>query len=381
MTASRTRADLIVGARPNFVKAAPLHAALRIHPSEFDVRLVHTGQHYDARMSDVFFRDLGLPTPDVHLQVGSADAGAQTGEIMIRYERAFDPDPPDLVLVVGDVNSTVACALVAASRGAALAHIEAGLRSFDHSMPEEINRIVTDRISDFLFTPSADGNENLLREGTPAEQIFLVGNVLIDALAARESAIDGSRALAEMGLERRRYGVVTLHRPSNVDDADRLADILESLGALSDDLALVFPVHPRTRETLTRFQRHGARRRPPNLRLTEPLGYVDFLKLVKESALVITDSGGVQEETTYLGIPCVTMRENTERPITVSEGTNTVVGLDRERLRTEVARILAGRYKLGRRPAQWDGHTAPRIVEILRAYHRGEIRRRRRSVS
>jgi UDP-N-acetylglucosamine 2-epimerase (non-hydrolysing) len=374
---SRLRVDLIVGARPNLVKAAPLHAALRAHPSEFDVRLVHTGQHYDERMSDVFFRDLGLPTPDVHLQVGSANAGAQTGEIMIRYERAYECDPPDLVIVVGDVNSTLACALVAVQHGAALAHVEAGLRSFDRRMLEEINRVVTDRISDLLFTPSADADQNLLREGTPAAQIFLVGNVLIDALAARESAIDACRVLDDMRLERRRYGVVTLHRPENVDDADHLAEILESLAISSADLALVFPVHPRTRETLTRLEGHGRQLTLGTARLTDPLGYLDFLKLVKESALVITDSGGVQEETTYLGIPCLTVREQTERPVTVTEGTNIVVGRDRDRLQAEVARILAGRPKVGTRPALWDGWAASRIIEILRAYRRGEIDLRR----
>ena len=367
---------MIVGARPNFVKAAPLHRALRAYAAEFDVRLVHTGQHYDVHMSDVFFHDLGLPAPDVALSVGSGESGAQTGEIMIRYERELIRDPAELVLVLGDVNSTVACAIVAVKRGAILGHIEAGLRSFDRSMPEEVNRVLTDRIADFLFTASADGNENLLREGTPAEQIFLVGNTLIDTLVARQSAIDASPALQSAGLTRRGYAVVTLHRPSNVDDPGRLSAILRALAAMPD-VSFVFPVHPRTREALARVAGLGAPSSAPNLLLMQPLGYTDFLKLVKESSLVVTDSGGLQEETTYLGVPCLTVRENTERPITISEGTNVLVGRDGDRLIAAVRRILAGHGKVGRPPALWDGSAASRIVDVLRAYHRGEVHARR----
>jgi UDP-N-acetylglucosamine 2-epimerase (non-hydrolysing) len=370
------RTDLIVGARPNFVKAAPLYRALRAHPAEFDVRLVHTGQHYDFKMSDVFFADLGLPQPDVHLSAGSGEHGVQTGEIMIRYEREFMRDPAQLVLVLGDVNSTVACALVAVKRGAAVGHVEAGLRSYDRTMPEEINRVLTDRISDFLFTPSADADENLLREGVPEEQIFLVGNIMIDSLVALLGDIDQSESLAVAGVTPRTYVVVTLHRPSNVDDLSKLNAILETLASLQRNLQFVFPVHPRTRQMLAQLGSDGTLGKLTNVRFMDPLGYKDFLKLVKESLFVITDSGGIQEESTYLDIPCLTMRDNTERPITLSEGTNVLVGRDRARVLAEARKILAGEGKRGMRPALWDGRTAQRIVAVLRAFHRGDLRMR-----
>jgi UDP-N-acetylglucosamine 2-epimerase (non-hydrolysing) len=370
------RTDLIVGARPNFVKAAPLYRALRAYPAEFDLRLVHTGQHYDFKMSDVFFADLGLPQPDVHLSAGSGEHGVQTGEIMIRYEREFMNDPAQLVLVLGDVNSTVACALVAVKRGAAVGHVEAGLRSYDRGMPEEINRVLTDRMSDFLFTPSADANENLLREGVPDTQIFLVGNIMIDSLVALLGDIDRSQSLAQVGLTPRTYVVVTLHRPSNVDDLGKLDGILATLATLPRHIQFVFPVHPRTRQMLAQLGSDSALAKLTNVRFMDPLGYKDFLKLVKESLFVITDSGGIQEESTYLDIPCLTMRDNTERPITLSEGTNVLVGRDPTRVLAEARKILAGEGKRGMRPALWDGCTAQRIVAVLQAYRRGDVRMR-----
>ncbi len=359
---TKRRVDLIVGARPNFVKAAPLHRALRRFPAEFDVRLVHTGQHYDASMSDVFFADLDMPTPDVFLDVGSADHGTQTGTVMIRYEAAFLERRPDLVLVLGDVNSTVACALVATKQGARVGHVEAGLRSFDRTMPEEINRIVTDRISDLLFTPSADGDENLRREGV-TEGVHLVGNVMIDSLVGFADRIDASDALARYGLQSRSYALLTLHRPSNVDESATLAHIMRTLREVQSEMPVVFPVHPRTRQRLAAL---GLLDASDGLQLLDPVGYRDFLRLLKDARVVITDSGGIQEESTFLHVPCLTVRDNTERPITVELGTNVLVGRGGATLLPELRKILAGRGNRGRIPPLWDGRTADRIVEILR---------------
>jgi UDP-N-acetylglucosamine 2-epimerase (non-hydrolysing) len=345
----------IIGARPNFMKVAPVLNALTGREN-LEQTLVHTGQHYDVNMSDVFFQQLGMPAPDVNLAVGSGTHAKQTAEIMIRLEPVMVERQPDIVLVYGDVNSTVATALVCAKLDVRVGHVEAGLRSFDRTMPEEINRLVTDQLSDLLFTPSEDGDENLRREGIPAEKIFRVGNVMIDSLVrllpvARKTKIDG---LPD------RYALVTLHRPANVDDSVTLKGILESLLEVNRDLAVVFPAHPRTRKRIADFGLNAGQ-----LRLLDPLPYVDFLGLQSRATVVITDSGGIQEETTYLGVPCLTVRENTERPITVSMGTNVLVGRDREKLRSELSRVLGGQAKKGTVPPLWDGCAGERIADIL----------------
>src|SRR5271163_3362124 len=350
----------IVGARPNFMKVAPVMNALKARPHVVQT-LVHTGQHYDANMSDVFFEQLGIPVPDVNLAVGSGSHARQTAEIMTRFEPVLLERNPDLVLVYGDVNSTVATALVCAKLGVRVGHVEAGLRSFDRTMPEEINRLVTDQLADMLFTPSEDGDENLRREGISAEKIFRVGNVMIDSLvrllpAAQKSSTND---LPD------RYALVTLHRPANVDDSARLRGILESLLEVNRDLAVVFPAHPRTRQRIADFGLNAGQ-----LLVLDPLPYVDFLGLQSRATVVITDSGGIQEETTYLGIPCLTVRENTERPITVSMGTNVLVGRDREKLRTELSRVLGGNAKKGTVPPLWDGHAGERIAEVVVDRHK-----------
>jgi UDP-N-acetylglucosamine 2-epimerase (non-hydrolysing) len=326
--------------------------------------LVHTGQHYDVNMSDVFFQQLGIPAPDVNLAVGSGSHARQTAEIMIRLEPVVLERQPDIALVYGDVNSTVATALVCAKLGVPVGHVEAGLRSFDRTMPEEINRLVTDQLADLLFTPSEDGDENLRKEGISADRIFRVGNVMIDSLvrllpAAHATALPTAVPIKTDGLPER-YALVTLHRPANVDDNVRLKGILESLLEVNQDLAVVFPAHPRTRKRIEDFGLNAGQ-----LRLLDPLPYVDFLGLQSRATVVITDSGGIQEETTYLGMPCLTVRENTERPITVSMGTNVLVGHDREKLRAELARVLAGKAKKGTVPPLWDGHAGERIADIL----------------
>jgi UDP-N-acetylglucosamine 2-epimerase (non-hydrolysing) len=345
----------IVGARPNFMKVAPVMIALREHQSVVQT-LIHTGQHYDENMSDVFFQQLGIPTPDVNLSVGSSTHAKQTAEIMMRLEPVVTERQPDIVLVYGDVNSTVATALVCAKLGVRIGHVEAGLRSFDRTMPEEINRLVTDQLAGLLFTPSIDGDENLGREGIAPEKIFRVGNVMIDSLVrllpmAKKTSVDG---LAE------RYALVTLHRPANVDDGVRLKRILESLLGVNREMAVVFPAHPRTRQRIADFRLDSG-----NLRLLDPVPYIEFLGLQSRAAVVITDSGGIQEETTYLGVPCLTMRENTERPITVTMGTNVLVGRDPEKLRAEFSRVLSGSAKKGSVPPLWDGHAGERIADIL----------------
>jgi UDP-N-acetylglucosamine 2-epimerase (non-hydrolysing) len=345
----------IVGTRPNFMKVAPVLNALKERENVVQT-LIHTGQHYDVNMSDVFFQQLGIPAPDVNLAVGSGSHAKQTAEIMTRLEPVVLERQPDIVLVYGDVNSTVAAALVCAKLGVQIGHVEAGLRSFDRTMPEEINRLVTDQLADLLFTPSEDGDENLRREGIAPEKIFRVGNVMIDSLVrllptAQKTKIEG---LPE------RYALVTLHRPANVDDGATLKGILESLLEVSRDLAVVFPAHPRTRQRIADFGLNAGQ-----LRLLDPLPYVDFLGLQSCATVVITDSGGIQEETTYLGVPCLTVRENTERPITVSMGTNVLVGRDSEKLRAELWRVLSGNAKKGTVPPLWDGHTGDRIADIL----------------
>ena len=345
----------IVGARPNFMKVAPVLGALQGRENVVQT-LIHTGQHYDVNMSEVFFSQLGIPAPDVNLAVGSGSHAQQTAEIMIRLEPVIIERRPDIVLVYGDVNSTVATVLVCAKLGVRVGHVEAGLRSFDRTMPEEINRLVTDQLADLLFTPSEDGDENLRREGIPAERIFLVGNVMIDSLVR---LLPVARKSNRNGLPDR-YALVTLHRPANVDDSVRLKGILESLLEVNRDLAVVFPTHPRTRKRIDDFGFNAEQ-----LRLLDPCPYVDFLGLQSRATVVITDSGGIQEETTYLGVPCLTVRENTERPITVSMGTNVLVGRDPEKLRRELARVLSGKAKKGTIPPLWDGHAGERIADVL----------------
>ena len=333
--------------------------ALTSYPSVRQI-LVHTGQHYDVNMSDVFFQQLGMPAPDVNLQVGSNSHAQQTAAIMSQFEPVLTEKKPSLVIVYGDVNSTIAAALVCAKLGISVAHVEAGLRSFDRTMPEEINRVLTDQISDLLFTPSEDGNRNLAREGISADRVHLVGNVMIDTLVrmlphARVPDIDLPP----------RYILVTLHRPSNVDDLPWLDSMLQTLAELSDHTPVLFPVHPRTAKALNDLRkRQGAEQ----VRLLEPLPYLPFLALQQKASLVITDSGGIQEETTFLGIPCLTVRENTERPITVEYGTNLLVGRDLDLLREAAHRILGGEKKQGRVPALWDGRASERIAEIVSSH-------------
>ena len=337
------------------MKVAPVLAALRAR-RKIDQTLVHTGQHYDANMSDIFFQQLGIPSPDVNLEVGSGTHARQTADIMTRLEPVVLQNRPEIVVVYGDVNSTVATALVCSKLGIHVGHVEAGLRSFDRSMPEEVNRLVTDQLADLLFTPSEDGDANLLREGVAHGKIHRVGNVMIDSLVrllplAKESA---TKEFSE------RYALVTLHRPANVDDSASLKGILESLLEVNQRIAVVFPVHPRTR------QRIAALGVPlNNLHLLEPLPYLEFLALQSRAAAVLTDSGGIQEETTYLGVPCLTLRSNTERPITVTMGTNILVGQDRQMLTAELTKILDGKAKQGRIPPLWDGHAGDRIADVL----------------
>jgi UDP-N-acetylglucosamine 2-epimerase (non-hydrolysing) len=320
--------------------------------------LVHTGQHYDVNMSDVFFQQLHLPAPDINLLVGSGSHAQQTAQIISRFETIVVDRKPDLALVYGDVNSTVATALVCAKLHVPVGHVEAGLRSFDRTMPEEINRLLTDQISDLLFTPSSDGNENLAREGVAAEKVHLVGNVMIDTLVEMLPQA-AERAPTHMSS---RYALVTLHRPSNVDDIAWLEQMLRELSDISTELPVVFPVHPRTKQRLNGDSLNGRRR---SLHLMDPLPYLDFLALQSRATVVITDSGGVQEETTFLGVPCLTVRENTERPITAKIGTNTVVGRSIPRIRNEVQKVLSGAGKRGMVPPLWDGHAADRIAAVL----------------
>jgi UDP-N-acetylglucosamine 2-epimerase (non-hydrolysing) len=356
----------VVGARPNFMKAAPVVRALRQHPARFTSVLVHTGQHYDANMSDVFFTQLDIPAPDVNLAVASGSHAVQTAEVMTRFEPVVLAERPDWVVVYGDVNSTVACALVCAKLGIRVAHVEAGLRSFDRTMPEEINRLVTDQLADRLYTPSPEARDNLLREGIADEKIRFVGNVMIDSLIRMLDRADPAPVLNALPphVARAGYVLVTLHRPGNVDDPATLAPILDQLQALSADRPVLFPVHPRTRARLRELPRSY-----PGLTLLDPVGYLEFLGLTRAAALVVTDSGGVQEETTYLGIPCLTVRPNTERPVTITEGTNRLVVPGRDDIAAAARVALAGGGERGARPvpALWDGRAAERIVGDLGA--------------
>jgi UDP-N-acetylglucosamine 2-epimerase (non-hydrolysing) len=366
----------VVGARPNFIKAAPVVEALRKR-SGITVMLIHTGQHYDRQMSQLFFEELGLPEPDLDLQVGSASHGEQTGQIMIRFEPLLKQEKPDLVMVFGDVNSTVAASLCAVKMGIAVAHVEAGLRSFDRTMPEELNRIVTDHLSEYLFITEPSAQKNLLKEGLPEEKIFFVGNVMVDTLLKHRERAQKLNISQKLGLTPRGYALLTLHRPSNVDDPQTLANILGAVGEVSKRLPIVFPCHPRTRAQLPAL----AERLPwlkrddmtneKRVIITEPLGYLEFLSLMNCARLVLTDSGGIQEETTVLNVPCLTLRDNTERPITVEQGTNILVGNHRDRLLAAAEKALSDGEHEGRIPELWDGQAAERIAGILTGRCRG----------
>jgi UDP-N-acetylglucosamine 2-epimerase (non-hydrolysing) len=356
---------LIAGARPNFMKIAPLVRAMDARKSEISYRIVHTGQHYDRSMSDVFFEELGIPQPDYHLGCGGGSHAEQTAKIMVAYEKLCLEARPDAVVVVGDVNSTLACSIVAKKLHITVAHVEAGLRSGDRSMPEEINRLVTDAISDVFFVTEPSGVEHLLREGQAEASIHHVGHVMVDNVIYQKERLerDGLAEGHSLGFKaiHPSYGVVTLHRPSNVDDPEVLARLAGTLRELSGQLPLAFSVHPRTQQNLQCFGIDLG----PNITLLAPMAYMDFLNLWKDASMVLTDSGGLQEETTALGVPCITLRENTERPITISEGTNVLAGTDHASILAATTRVLEGRAKEGRRPALWDGKAAERILEKL----------------
>ena len=352
----------VVGTRPNFMKIAPVIAAMKVDGRLRPI-LVHTGQHYDRKMSKVFFEDLGLPLPDINLSVGSGSHARQTGEVMVRFEEAVAESRPDAVVVVGDVNSTLAAALVAAKLHIPVAHVEAGLRSFDRDMPEEINRVLTDAISDYLFVTERAGVANLAAEGIAGEKVFFVGNVMIDSLLANRQRAAGSDILTRFGLCERAYVPLTLHRPSNVDNEKSLTSIMDTLSDLSDKMEVIFPVHPRTRKQLATFGMLEKARQFPRLIITDPLNYLDTICLVEKARFVITDSGGLQEETTYLRIPCLTVRPNTERPITISQGSNKLTSL--ETLKSDIDHILNGYSRQCTIPDLWDGNAGKRIISEL----------------
>jgi UDP-N-acetylglucosamine 2-epimerase (non-hydrolysing) len=353
----------VVGARPNFMKIAPVHREFLKHRDVVNHLICHTGQHYDEKMSEIFFKDLELPEPDFYLGAGSGSHAEQTARIMIEFEKIVLQENPDLVIVAGDVNSTIACSLVAVKLGIKVAHIEAGLRSFDRTMPEEINRILTDSISDYLFVTEESGITNLEREGIGKEKIFFVGNTMIDSLVHFLTKTEKSNALSKYGLTPAEYCLVTLHRPSNVDSERFLNELLSVLNSIAEKVKIVFPVHPRTMKNI---EAAGLKNNPVrNLILTEPVGYLDFLALIKNAGFIITDSGGIQEESTYLGVQCITVRENTERPITVKLGTNRLIGTNLQKVKEAALDILNGEIKYGTIPPLWDGHTAERITDII----------------
>ena len=357
---NRIRVLCVAGARPNFMKIAPLMREFGSRDS-FESFLVHTGQHYDAKMSDNFFRDLGIPAPDVNLGVGSGTHAEQTGQVLMKLEGVLQAERPDLVVVVGDVNSTLAATLAAVKLHIPVAHVEAGLRSGDRTMPEELNRMMTDVVSSWLFTSEPDGEKNLLREGVDPSRIHFVGNVMIDTLLANLERAKELDTLARLGLVSGEFGLLTLHRPSNVDDPKRLAELFSALEKINERLPIVFPVHPRTASNI----RDTLGGRPLKLQVVEPQDYLDFLHLMSQAKLVLTDSGGIQEETTVLGTPCFTLRDSTERPITISHGTNTMVGADREVILREVGIALDGNAKSGLIPDLWDGRAAVRIADVI----------------
>ncbi|SHJ56377.1 UDP-N-acetylglucosamine 2-epimerase (non-hydrolysing) [Malonomonas rubra DSM 5091] len=358
----------IVGARPNFMKMAPIIEAMNKYPEQIEHLLVHTGQHYDEKMSKSFFDDLGMPKPDINLEVGSGSHAEQTAKIMVEFEKVCLQEKPDLVIVVGDVNSTMACTITAKKLGIKVAHVEAGLRSRDMSMPEEINRLCTDVLCDYLFTTDHFADENLAAEGVSKEKIFFVGNVMIDTLLKHKQMAAKSAFGEKLGLQPGRYATLTMHRPGNVDNKDVFEGILEALHEISQEVPIVFPIHPRTRKMADQFGLSHYFKSGDEIKgiwITEPLGYLEFLNLNMNAKLVLTDSGGLQEETTVLGVPCVTMRPNTERPITCEVGSNIMVGNDKNKILQEAFKILSGEAPKGRSPEKWDGKSAERIVDVL----------------
>jgi len=354
----------VVGARPNFMKIAPIQREMQ---SYIDIKpvLVHTGQHYDEKMSKMFFEDLNMPQPDIYLGVGSGTHAQQTAKIMIEFEKVIEKEKPDVVLVVGDVNSTAACSLVAAKMEVKIGHVEAGLRSFDRSMPEEINRMLTDMLSDYLFVSEESGLKNLEKEGIDKSKVFFTGNVMIDSLVYFIEKAKKSTIIKNLNLNGYPYSLVTLHRPSNVDNKKNLSNLIEAFSQIGERIKIIFPIHPRTKKMLRTFGLEKMANNISNLVLLEPVGYLDFMNLMKNATLVLTDSGGIQEETTYLNIPCITMRENTERPVTIEFGSNILVGSDMQKLLKETNNILDGNKKVGIIPELWDGKAAQRIVSIL----------------
>ncbi len=366
----------IVGARPNFMKMAPILRALDAY-SNVCTTLIHTGQHYDANLSDVFFQELGIKSPDHFLNIGGGKQGAQTARMLESLEATFeaganDGETFDRVVVVGDVNSTLAATLAAVKLGIPVAHVEAGLRSFDRTMPEEINRIVTDSLADMLFVSEPSGVANLRQEGHPEEHVHLVGNVMIDTLRRMLPIAEARNVLQKHGVEKRQYGLVTFHRPANVDDSQSLSRVVDVLKWAATRIPLFFPIHPRTRARLEEFGLWEELAKTPKIKLLPPLGYLDCLALTQSAKVVITDSGGLQEETTVLGVPCITMRPNTERPITTESGTSTLVGNDPQKLRCALELVFSGGYKSGQAPSNWDGKTAERIAERLVAAHQSD---------
>jgi len=352
---------LISAARPNFMKIAPLYHELKKN-KKFDIKIIHTGQHYDKNMFSDIFEDLELPNPDISLEVGGGSHAYQVGNVMIEYEKVLQKDSPDLVIVVGDVNATMACAITAKKLHIKVAHLEAGLRSYDMKMPEEINRLVTDSIVDYFWTPSIDANENLVRSGINSNKISFVGNIMIDSLEMMRKKIDQSDILEKLSISKE-YVTVTFHRPSNVDDINKLKKIVSNLINLSKTYTIVFPIHPRTKQMLEKYDLLNLLVKEKNIIITKPLAYKEFMKVIFNSSFIITDSGGIQEEATYLKIPCLTLRENTERPITIDVGTNTLVNFDN--LELYIDKIINKNYKKGQIPLLWDGNTAKRIVENI----------------
>lgn len=353
----------VVGARPNFMKVAPIHKAFQKYNHDVKHLICHTGQHYDEKMSKVFFEDLEMPRPDYYLGVGSGSHAKQTANVMIEFEKILLSEKPDLIIVVGDVNSTVACSLVSSKLNIKVAHVEAGLRSFDRTMPEEINRLLTDAISDYLFVTEKSGLVNLEHEGIPKNKVYFVGNVMIDSLIQHLPKADESTVLKQYKLSPSDYILITLHRPSNVDSKEFLEELMVLFESLSSKCKIIFPIHPRTKKNLREAGYESKSYK--NVILTEPIGYIDFLSLTKNAKLIITDSGGIQEESTYLGVQCITVRNNTERPITVEVGTNQLVGTDLKSVEKAASEVLSGKIKKGRIPELWDGKAAERISEIL----------------
>jgi len=353
----------VVGARPNFMKVAPIHRAFQKYNKSITHIICHTGQHYDTNMSEVFFNQLGLPAPDYYLGIGSGSHAVQTGNIMIKFEEVLLKERPDLIIVVGDVNSTIACSLTAKKLHIEVAHVEAGLRSFDRYMPEEINRILTDSISDYLFVTEKSGMINLRNEGVDEKKIFFVGNCMIDSLVNILPLTNSSNVLEKFAIKQKEYIIVTMHRPSNVDSEHRLSELVKLLNSISSKQKVVFPVHPRTRINLENFGLD--KKLEGDVMLTDPIGYIDFIAMLKESTLILTDSGGIQEESTYLGVQCITLRSTTERPSSIEEGTNQLVGEDFNKAETAVMEVINGYKKNGTIPELWDGKAAERISEIL----------------